>query len=49
MSMPPHVPVLLEEALEFLNVRPNGVFVDATLGLGVIRQRLPGDLAGGAG
>ena len=29
-----HVPVLLEEALNFLNVRPGGVFVDATLGLG---------------
>jgi 16S rRNA (cytosine1402-N4)-methyltransferase len=28
-----HVPVLLEEALEYLNVRPGGVMVDATLGL----------------
>jgi 16S rRNA (cytosine1402-N4)-methyltransferase len=28
-----HVPVLLEEALEYLNVRPGGVVVDATLGL----------------
>ncbi|HEY0263839.1 MAG TPA: 16S rRNA (cytosine(1402)-N(4))-methyltransferase RsmH [Granulicella sp.] len=28
-----HVPVLLEDALEFLNVRPGGVVVDATLGL----------------
>jgi 16S rRNA (cytosine1402-N4)-methyltransferase len=28
-----HVPVLLEEALECLNVRPGGVIVDATLGL----------------
>ncbi len=28
-----HVPVLLEEALEYLNVRPGGVIVDATLGL----------------
>ncbi len=29
-----HVPVLLDEALEYLNVRPGGVYVDATLGLG---------------
>ena len=29
-----HVPVLLEEALQYLNVRPGGTFVDATLGLG---------------
>jgi 16S rRNA (cytosine1402-N4)-methyltransferase len=28
-----HVPVLLDEALEYLNVRPSGVIVDATLGL----------------
>jgi 16S rRNA (cytosine1402-N4)-methyltransferase len=34
MQQPQHVPVLLEEALKFLNVRPGGVVVDATLGLG---------------
>jgi 16S rRNA (cytosine1402-N4)-methyltransferase len=34
MQQPQHVPVLLEEALSFLNVRPGGVVVDATLGLG---------------
>src|SRR6185437_1604468 len=28
-----HVPVLLDEALQYLNVRPGGVYVDATLGL----------------
>ncbi len=33
MSKPQHVPVLLEEAMEYLNVRPGGVIVDATLGL----------------
>src|ERR1700727_2132626 len=33
MNKPQHVPVLLEEALEYLNVRPGGVYVDATLGL----------------
>ncbi len=34
MNVPQHVPVLLEESLEYLNVRPGGVIVDATLGLG---------------
>ena len=29
-----HTPVLFDEVLEYLNVRPGGVFVDATLGLG---------------
>jgi len=30
---PRHVPVLLEEVLEYLNVRPGGAICDATLGL----------------
>ncbi len=34
MNRPQHVPVLLEASLEYLNVRPGGVIVDATLGLG---------------
>ncbi len=34
MQRPQHVPVLLEEVIEYLNVRPGGVVVDATLGLG---------------
>ncbi len=29
-----HIPVLLEEVLEYLKVRPGGSYVDATLGLG---------------
>src|ERR1700760_161809 len=33
MSKPQHVPVLLDEVLEYLNVRPGGVICDATLGL----------------
>ncbi len=33
MSKPQHVPVLLDEVLQYLNVRPGGVVVDATLGL----------------
>jgi 16S rRNA (cytosine1402-N4)-methyltransferase len=34
MNKPQHVPVLLEEVLQYLNVRPGGVVVDATVGLG---------------
>jgi 16S rRNA (cytosine1402-N4)-methyltransferase len=33
MSGPQHVPVLLEEVLKLLEVRPGGTYVDATLGL----------------
>jgi 16S rRNA (cytosine1402-N4)-methyltransferase len=33
MNRPQHVPVLLDEAMEYLKVRPGGVIVDATLGL----------------
>jgi 16S rRNA (cytosine1402-N4)-methyltransferase len=34
MNRPQHVPVLLDVVLQYLNVRPGGVIVDATLGLG---------------
>ena len=34
MNRPQHVPVLLDEVLEFLNVRPGSVLADATVGLG---------------
>jgi 16S rRNA (cytosine1402-N4)-methyltransferase len=34
MSNPRHVPVLFDEVLQYLNVRPGGVVVDATVGLG---------------
>ncbi len=30
----PHVPVLLEEVLEWLQIKPDGIYVDATLGAG---------------
>jgi 16S rRNA (cytosine1402-N4)-methyltransferase len=33
-SRPPHIPVLVRETLEFLNVRPDGIYIDATLGGG---------------
>jgi 16S rRNA (cytosine1402-N4)-methyltransferase len=46
MVEPQHVPVLLEESLNFLNVRAGGVVVDATLGFGghslAIAKRLGG-------
>ncbi len=32
--MPEHKSVLLEECIEYLNIRPDGVYVDGTLGLG---------------
>ena len=34
MAGPRHVPVLLSEVMQYLDVRPGGVVVDATLGLG---------------
>ena len=34
MERPQHIPVLLEESLEFLNIKPGATVVDATLGLG---------------
>src|ERR1700750_877215 len=33
MRKPQHVPVLFDEVMEYLNVRPGGVYADATLGL----------------
>jgi 16S rRNA (cytosine1402-N4)-methyltransferase len=46
MNKPQHVPVLLEEVLGYLNVRPGGVICDATLGLAghstAIAKRLGG-------
>ena len=32
--MPEHKSVLLEECIEYLNIRPDGIYVDGTLGLG---------------
>ena len=47
----PHIPVLLREAIEFLNVRPDGIYIDATLGAGghaeaILRQLGSGKLLG---
>src|ERR1700734_2599328 len=34
MNKPQHVPVLLDEVLQYLDVRPGGVIADTTVGLG---------------
>jgi 16S rRNA (cytosine1402-N4)-methyltransferase len=44
---PRHVPVLLEDVLEYLNVRPGGVIVDATLGLAGHSSEIAKRLGGG--
>ena len=49
MAEPQHVPVLLEESLNFLNVRPGGVVVDARSGLAATLWQLQGGLEGRAG
>jgi 16S rRNA (cytosine1402-N4)-methyltransferase len=42
-----HVPVLLETALEYLAIRPDGVYVDATFGAGGHSKAILGRLTGG--
>jgi len=42
---PPHIPVMLEECMELLNLRPGKTYVDATAGAGGHMLRI----AGGAG
>lgn len=42
-----HIPVLLDEAIEGLNVRPGGTYVDATLGGGGYTEKLISILDGG--
>jgi 16S rRNA (cytosine1402-N4)-methyltransferase len=32
--MTPHIPVLLDEVLQYLNPQPDGRFIDATFGAG---------------
>lgn len=39
-SRPFHVPVLVREAIDFLNVRPEGTYIDATLGAGGHSQEI---------
>lgn len=42
-----HVPVLLEEAIELLNIKPDGVYVDCTLGGGGHSEAILKKLKGG--
>ena len=46
-SRPAHVPVLWREAIEFLNVRPDGFYIDTTLGAGGHAEGILRRLEGG--
>ncbi len=51
MNQPKHVSVLLNECIENLNIRPEGVYVDGTLGLGghsceIVKRLTTGRLIG---
>jgi 16S rRNA (cytosine1402-N4)-methyltransferase len=41
-----HVPVLLQDAIRYLNVRAGGTYVDATLGLAGHAAAIAGKLGG---
>jgi 16S rRNA (cytosine1402-N4)-methyltransferase len=45
--MPVHIPVLLHECIENLNIDPNGVYIDGTLGLGGHSYEIAKRLEGG--
>ncbi len=47
MEQPVHVPVLLEECIAGLCLRPDGVYVDGTLGLGGHSERIASQLTEG--
>ena len=47
MNEPKHVSVLLDECIENLNIRPGGVYVDGTLGLGGHSREIAKRLDGG--
>ena len=46
-SNPYHIPVLLNESVELLNIKSNGVYVDATFGGGGHSRRILEQLEGG--
>ena len=43
----PHTPVLLQEVLEWLRIRPDGIYLDATLGAGGHSEAIAGRLQSG--
>ena len=45
--MAEHVPVLLKESVEQLNIRPDGIYLDGTLGLGGHSAAIAEKLTGG--
>ena len=45
----PHTPVLLEEVLEWLQIKPDGIYVDATLGAGGHSAAIAARLSSGKG
>ncbi len=47
MEQPKHVSVLLDECIENLNIRPGGVYVDGTLGLGGHSEQIARRLGAG--
>ena len=47
MEQPKHVSVLLDECIENLNIRPDGVYVDGTLGLGGHSEQIARRLGAG--
>lgn len=42
-----HVPVLLDECIKYLNIRPDGIYVDGTLGVGGHSEQIARRLNGG--
>lgn len=47
MDDPRHISVLLNECIEYLNIKPDGVYVDGTLGLGGHSYQIASRLTGG--
>ena len=39
-----HIPVLLHECIDNLNIRPDGIYVDGTLGMGGHSEQIAGRL-----